>query len=484
MTRLTAESWSCVSRIWKPCGSAGQLPVRAQEAVAQAVEGADPHAAHVDRQHARQPRQHLLRRLVGEGHRHHAAGRDLAGLDQPGDARRQHARLARAGAGQDQRRPRRQGHGGELLGVEVAQQAGDVGHRPFGVRAAIGGRLSASRGSRRRAGGRRLGGSCRSPPSVRTPGRPVARRRRLGSGASRDRAGPSGGDVRRSSLQSCRASPLLADACFSAGVAALRRCTIGLRAVAPRRRPPSPSAPPARRCRLAPDARPATGSRARAHRHVGGGGPAGQCRRRAGRRARARSPVGAAPPIGRPHGTIWRLGDRVSRVRRRRASRQLRDAPLDRASGLVDHRLAARPALRPAELRRRCRRRAPTARRGTGRSRGRCASSGARVRPAPRAPPKAASSAPAAATPRLIESCITTDSRLLPLLTRARRRGRPGVSVFMRGELHRVDERRTAPSSSRIASVRRGAVDQREAGDQAAEQQRVDDQHACGSRSA
>ena len=99
---------------------AGELPVRAQEAVAQAVEGADPHAAHVDRQHRAEPRQHLLGRLVGEGHGQHAARRDLAGLDQPGDAGRQHARLARAGAGQDQRVLGRQRDGGELLGVEVS----------------------------------------------------------------------------------------------------------------------------------------------------------------------------------------------------------------------------------------------------------------------------------------------------------------------------------------------------------------------------
>ena len=81
-----------------------ELPVRAQEAVAQAVEGADPHAAHGDREHRVEPRQHLLGGLVGEGHRQHAAGRELAGLDQPGDARRQHAGLAGAGAGEDQRR--------------------------------------------------------------------------------------------------------------------------------------------------------------------------------------------------------------------------------------------------------------------------------------------------------------------------------------------------------------------------------------------
>ena len=82
----------------------GQLPVRAQEAVAQAVEGADPHAAHRDRQHRVEPRQHLLGRLVGEGDGQHAARRELAGLDQPGDAGGEDAGLAGAGAGEDQRR--------------------------------------------------------------------------------------------------------------------------------------------------------------------------------------------------------------------------------------------------------------------------------------------------------------------------------------------------------------------------------------------
>ena len=43
--------------------------VRAQQAVAQAMEGADPHAAGIDRQHRRDARQHFLRRLVGEGDR-------------------------------------------------------------------------------------------------------------------------------------------------------------------------------------------------------------------------------------------------------------------------------------------------------------------------------------------------------------------------------------------------------------------------------
>src|SRR5258706_5806066 len=40
--------------------------MRAQQAVAQAVKRADPHAARADRQHRRDPREHLAGRLVGE----------------------------------------------------------------------------------------------------------------------------------------------------------------------------------------------------------------------------------------------------------------------------------------------------------------------------------------------------------------------------------------------------------------------------------
>ena len=93
-----------------------------QEAVAEPVERADPHAAEVDRQHPGQPRQHLLRGLVRERDREHAGRRHLSRLHEPRQARRQHARLAAAGAGQDQRRLRRQRDGGELLGIETGQQ--------------------------------------------------------------------------------------------------------------------------------------------------------------------------------------------------------------------------------------------------------------------------------------------------------------------------------------------------------------------------
>ena len=83
--------------------------MRAQEAVGEAVEGADPQAARIHRQHRREPRDHLARGLVGERDRQHAARRDVPGLDQPGDARREDAGLAAAGARQHERMPFGQG---------------------------------------------------------------------------------------------------------------------------------------------------------------------------------------------------------------------------------------------------------------------------------------------------------------------------------------------------------------------------------------
>jgi hypothetical protein len=93
--------------------------VRAQQPVAQAVEGAHPHPARVDRQHGRDAGEHLARRLVGERDGEQGVRADLSGLDEPGDARGQHARLAAAGAREDQRRLVRQGDGSALLRVEA-----------------------------------------------------------------------------------------------------------------------------------------------------------------------------------------------------------------------------------------------------------------------------------------------------------------------------------------------------------------------------
>ena len=97
----------------------GLAVVRAQQAVAQAVEGADPHAARVHGEHRGEAREHLARRLVGEGHRQHAGGGNRARLEQPGDARGEDSRLAAARAGEDQRVPFGQRDGGELFGIEV-----------------------------------------------------------------------------------------------------------------------------------------------------------------------------------------------------------------------------------------------------------------------------------------------------------------------------------------------------------------------------
>ena len=129
MMRLTADSWSAVSRIWKPCGSPASFQCARRKRLHR------PWKVPI----------HMPRTLIGSIAASRAcisldallvnvtaisaAGRDLPRLQQPGDAGGEHARLARAGAGQDQRRARRQRHGGQLLGVQAAQQP--VGRRGF-----------------------------------------------------------------------------------------------------------------------------------------------------------------------------------------------------------------------------------------------------------------------------------------------------------------------------------------------------------------
>jgi len=103
-------------------GQPGIPVVRAQHPVAQAVEGAYPHAAGIDGQQRADACQHLARGLVGEGNGHQPVRADLAGLDQPGHARGQHPRLAAAGAGQHQGVAGFDRDGGVLGGVEVVEQ--------------------------------------------------------------------------------------------------------------------------------------------------------------------------------------------------------------------------------------------------------------------------------------------------------------------------------------------------------------------------
>ncbi|MNM43662.1 hypothetical protein D3C81_545430 [compost metagenome] len=102
------------------------LPVRPQQAVGQAVEGADPHAGRVDAQQLLDPLAHFCRGLVGEGHRQDRVRRCLLDLDQPGDAVHQHAGFTGAGAGKHQLTPHRGRYGLALGIVEGIQQEGEV----------------------------------------------------------------------------------------------------------------------------------------------------------------------------------------------------------------------------------------------------------------------------------------------------------------------------------------------------------------------
>ena len=72
---------------------------------ARGVEGQHPHAARPAAEQQLDALAHLLRRLVGERDREQLVGPRLAAVDQVGDPVRQHARLAAAGAGEDQQRP-------------------------------------------------------------------------------------------------------------------------------------------------------------------------------------------------------------------------------------------------------------------------------------------------------------------------------------------------------------------------------------------
>ncbi len=85
----------------------GFLPVRAQQAMGQAVEGADPHALRALAEHLLDALAHLGRGLVGESDRQHAVRRGVFHRHQPGDAVHQHAGFAGASAGEHQLTPQR-----------------------------------------------------------------------------------------------------------------------------------------------------------------------------------------------------------------------------------------------------------------------------------------------------------------------------------------------------------------------------------------
>ncbi len=117
---------------------AGIAVMRAQHPVAQGVEGADPHAARIDRQQRGQARHHFARGLVRKRDGEHGRRRCKTLLDQPRDAGNEHARLAAASAREDQRGFVGQRHGGELFGIQIGEQVGhgEIGRGQCGRRAA------------------------------------------------------------------------------------------------------------------------------------------------------------------------------------------------------------------------------------------------------------------------------------------------------------------------------------------------------------
>ena len=80
----------------------GLTPVRPQQTVRQAVEGAYPHALRRNAEQLLDPPAHLVGGLIGEGDRQNAPRRSLFYLDQPGYAVHQYAGFAGAGPGQHQ----------------------------------------------------------------------------------------------------------------------------------------------------------------------------------------------------------------------------------------------------------------------------------------------------------------------------------------------------------------------------------------------
>ena len=94
----------------------------AQQPGAQGVEGRDPHAPAVAVEQGADAVAHLLGGLVGEGHGEHLVERRVPLLDEVGDAMRDDARLARAGAGENQQRAIDVLDGAALLGIEGGEE--------------------------------------------------------------------------------------------------------------------------------------------------------------------------------------------------------------------------------------------------------------------------------------------------------------------------------------------------------------------------
>jgi hypothetical protein len=91
---------------------------RAEHASAYGVEGADPHSSRILPEQTADAFPHLTGGLVRERHREDRARVNPFDVDEAGDARRQHAGLPRAGAGQNQQRSVDVQHGFALRRIE------------------------------------------------------------------------------------------------------------------------------------------------------------------------------------------------------------------------------------------------------------------------------------------------------------------------------------------------------------------------------
>ena len=89
----------------KVFGKARFLPVGPQEAMGEAVKGADPKLARGNGNELLKPRPHLRGGLVRKGHGQKAMGRQPLGLGKPGHAMGEHTGLPRAGAGEHEHVP-------------------------------------------------------------------------------------------------------------------------------------------------------------------------------------------------------------------------------------------------------------------------------------------------------------------------------------------------------------------------------------------
>ena len=120
----------------------------AQDAHAGGVEGRDPHDPGALADQLLHPLLHLGRRLVGEGDGEDRAGVGSALGDQPRDPSRQHAGLARTGAGDDEQRGALVDDGRALGLVEALEELVGGGSAPG--RARLGGRDRLEAGKRDR----------------------------------------------------------------------------------------------------------------------------------------------------------------------------------------------------------------------------------------------------------------------------------------------------------------------------------------------